>query len=282
MSSKTLNHWSCTALIGVATLLTVGFGAAAMAAETPAEADEAAEIAKKLNNPIADLTSVPLQFNYAKDLGPTKEGEGYVLNIQPVIPIHLNADWNLISRTIVPLIKLEDVPPGNDESGVGDVLQSLFFSPKALVDGWTWGVGPALSLRTATDDLLGAEKWSAGPTAVALKQEHGWTYGMLANHLWSYAGNGDDADVDATFLQPFLVYTTATHTSFALNTESTYNWESNDWSVPINLMVTQVFKIGKQIQSLQVGTSYWADTPEGVGPEGWGARLTYTLVFPQK
>jgi hypothetical protein len=282
MSSKTLINWSGTALIGGATLLTGGFGATTMAGTTSAAADEAAEIAKKLNNPIADLTSVPFQLNYAKDLGPTKEGESYVLNIQPVIPIHLNADWNLISRTILPLIKLEDVPPGNDEDGVGDVLQSFFISPTALADGWDLGVGPALSLRTATDDLLGAEKWSAGPTVVALKQEHGWTYGILANHLWSYAGNGDDPDVDATFLQPFLVYTTATHTSFVLNTESTYNWESNDWSVPINLMVTQVFKIGKQIQSLQVGTSYYADTPEGVGPEGWGARLTYTLVFPQK
>ncbi len=282
MRSETLNHWSGMACIGAATLFTAGFGAAALADTTSAAANETAEIAKQLNNPIAALISVPFQLNYAKDLGPTKEGESYVLNVQPVIPIHLNADWNLISRTIVPVIQLEDVPPGNDESGVGDVLQSLFFSPSALVDGWTWGVGPALSLRTATDDLLGAEKWSAGPTAVALKQEHGWTYGMLANHLWSYAGNGDDADVDATFLQPFLVYTTATHTSFALNTESTYNWESNDWSVPINLAVTQVFKIGKQIQSLQVGASYYADTPEGVGPEGWGARLTYTLVFPQK
>ncbi len=225
---------------------------------------------------------MPFQFNYDKDLGPTEQGERYLLNIQPVIPVHLNADWNVISRTIVPLIKLEDIPPGNDEDGVGDVLQSLFFSPTALVDGWTWGVGPALSLRTATDDLLGAEKWSAGPTAVALKQEHGWTYGALVNHLWSYAGNGQATDVDATYLQPFFGYTTAKYTSYFLNTESTYDWEGNDWSVPINLSVTQVFKIGKQPMSIQLGARYWADTPEDAGPEGWGARLTYTLVFPNK
>ncbi len=185
MSSTKLNNWSGVALLGIAALFACGIGAQAMAEESQAD------IAKKLNNPIADLISVPFQFNYDQDLGPTKEGERTYLNMQPVIPIHLNADWNVISRTIVPLISLQDVPPGNDRSGVGDVLQSLFFSPRALVDGWTWGVGPALSLRTATDDLLGAEKWSAGPTAVALKQENGWTYGMLTNHLWSYAGNGE-------------------------------------------------------------------------------------------
>lgn len=252
------------------------------AVNTAASAQESqAELAKKLNNPIADLVSVPFQLNYDDDLGPTEEGERYILNIQPVIPFHINDDWNVISRTIVPLVKLEDVPPGNDEDGVGDVLQSLFFSPRALVDGWTWGVGPALSLRTTTDELLGAEKWSAGPTAVALKQEHGWTFGMLANHLWSYAGNGDATDVDATYMQPFLGYTTSKYTTFMLNSESTYDWEGNDWSVPVNFMVTQLFKIGKQPMSIQLGARYWADTPEDVGPEGWGARLAYTLVFPK-
>jgi hypothetical protein len=276
MKSTRLNNWSGAALIGATALFSCGFGAATKADESQAD------IAKKLNNPIADLISVPFQFNYDQDIGPTEEGERTFLNVQPVIPIHLNADWNVISRTIVPVISLQDVPPGNDTDGLGDVLQSLFFSPRALVDGWTWGVGPALSLRTATDDLLGAEKWSAGPTAVALKQEHGWTYGMLTNHLWSYAGNGEATDVDATFLQPFLVYTTATFTSFGMNTESTYDWQANDWSVPVNVFVTQVFKIGKQPMSLQLGARYWADTPEDVGPEGWGARLTYTLVFPQK
>lgn len=270
------NYSSRAILLGISTLLSCGLGSHAMATETEAE------IAKKLNNPIAALISVPFQFNYDKDLGPTEDGERYLLNIQPVIPVHINAEWNVISRTILPVIKLEDVPPGNDTDGIGDVTQSFFVSPTALVDGWTWGVGPALSLRTATDDLLGTEKWSAGPTAVALKQEHGWTYGALVNHLWSYAGNGEDTDVDATFLQPFLVYTTATFTSFGANTESTYDWQGNDWSVPVNIFVTQVFKIGKQPMSLQLGARYWANAPENGGPEGWGARLTYTLVFPQK
>jgi hypothetical protein len=262
-------------ILGWAALVACCIGTEAMAA-----ADEA-EVAKQLNNPLAALISVPFQFNYDDDIGPTKKGERTLLNVQPVVPITLNDQWNVIARTIVPVMKLDDVPPGNDTDGLGDVLQSFFLSPKDLYHGWVWGVGPALSLRTTTNELLGAEKWSAGPTAVVLKQEAGWTYGMLANHLWSYAGNGGATDVDATFLQPFLVYTTATHTSFGVNSESTYDWQSNDWSVPVNFFVTQVFKIGGQIQSLQLGARYWADTPQNAGPDGWGARLTYTLVFPK-
>jgi hypothetical protein len=259
--------------------------AVALAALCPATGvmaqESEAEIAKKLNNPIADLVSVPFQLNYDQDIGPGDKGERYLLNIQPVIPISLNEDWNVISRTILPLIDLKDVPPGNDESGLGDTTQSFFFSPKALTsNGWTWGAGPALLVPTATDNVLGTEKWGAGPTAVALKQADGWTYGALANHIWSFAGDGDRTDVDATYLQPFIAFTTAKHTTYALNTESTYDWEANEWSVPINAMVTQLFKVGSQIMSLQAGIRYWADAPN-TGAEGWGGRLTYTMVFPK-
>jgi len=242
-----------------------------------------ADIAKKLNNPVAAMISVPFQFNYDEDLGPTKDGKRTLMNFQPVIPFGLDDTWNLISRTILPVMKLEDVPPGNDERGIGDTTQSFFFSPKAPTEsGWIWGAGPALLLKTASDDLLGTGKWAAGPTAVLLKQEHGWTYGALANHLWSYAGDGSRADVDSTYMQPFVAFTTAKYTTVTLNTESTYDWEANDWSVPLNLMVSQVFKIGKQPMSLAIGTRYWADTPQGQGPEGWGWRLVYTLVIPDK
>jgi hypothetical protein len=243
--------------------------------------DSQAEIAKQLNNPIAALISVPIQFNHDRDIGMADKGERQVVNIQPVIPISLNEDWNVISRTILPVVQQRDIPPGIDESGMGDVLQSLFFSPKApTANGWIWGAGPALLLPTASDELLGAEQWAAGPTAVILKQAHGWTYGALANHLWSYAGDEDRADVNATFLQPFLAYTTATFTTFTLNTESTYDWEAEAWSVPVNLMATQLFKIGNQPMSLQIGARYWAEAPDSAA-EGWGLRLAYTLVFPR-
>jgi len=243
--------------------------------------EKEAELAKKLNNPIAALISVPMQLNYDQNIGAADEGERWVLNIQPVIPFTLTEDWNLISRTIVPLISQDDVVPGTDQGGLGDVVQSFFFSPRAPTEnGWTWGAGPVLLLPTASDDLLGGEKWGLGPTAVALKQESGWTYGGLANHIWSVAGDDDRNDISSTFLQPFLVYTTPKQTSYSLNTESTYDWKSEEWSVPINLGVSQLFKVGNQPMSLQAGVRYWADSPVG-GPEGWGARITYTLVFPK-
>lgn len=261
-----------TYLTGAAVLL---LGQVAVAA------DSASEIAKKLNNPIASLISVPMQFNYDENIGIGDGGERSVLNIQPVIPISLNENWNVISRTILPLIDQNDVPPGTDESGVGDVFQSVFFSPKApTAGGWIWGAGPALLLPTASEDVLGAEKWAAGPTAVVLKQVNGWTYGALTNHVWSFAGEDDRADISTTFLQPFLAYTTATYTTLGANTESSYDWKREEWSVPLNLNATQVFKVGEQPMSLQLGARYWADAPDS-GPEGWGWRMTYTLVFPR-
>jgi hypothetical protein len=126
--------------------------------------------------------------------------------------------------------------------------------------------------------LLGFGKWGAGPTALALKQTGGWTYGILANHLWSYAGEGDRADVNATFVQPFVSFTTKTKTTFTLNAESSYDWNHSQWSVPLNLMVGQLFKVGGQPMQFSIGGRYYAEGPQG-GPE-WGVRAALTLLFP--
>jgi len=241
------------------------------------------ELARKTQNPIADLISLPFQLNMDRDLGSTQEGKKTVLNIQPVVPFSIGPEWNLISRTIIPLVDQKDLLPGGaaDASGLGDVLQSLFFSPKKpTASGWIWGAGPVFLLPTASDSLLGAEKWGIGPTAVALKQHSGWTYGALVNHVWSVAGDDNRNDVSSTFLQPFLAYTTKTYTTFGINTESTYDWKAEEWSVPVNFQVSQLLKIGGQPLSLQAGARYWADSPPG-GPEGWGLRLSISFLFPK-
>jgi hypothetical protein len=240
---------------------------------------EDADLAKQLSNPLAALISVPFQGNLDYGLGPG-DGSKFTLNIQPVIPITLNEDWNLISRTILPVVDQEGIALGgaNDETGLGDVVQSFFFSPKDP-EPFIWGVGPVLLLPTATDSVLGGEKWGAGPTAVILKQDGGWTYGALANHIWDFAGDDDRAAVNATYLQPFLSYTTPQATTVTLNVEGTYDWQREQWSLPLNLAVAQLLKIGGQPVSIFAGGRYYLEAPDG-GPE-WGMRLGVTFLFPK-
>jgi hypothetical protein len=244
------------------------------------EKAQAAALAKATLNPIASLISLPLQNNFDWGGGPNDDAFQYRLNVQPVIPISLNEDWNVISRTILPFVHQENVIGTSTQSGLADTVQSLFFSPvKPTKSGWIWGAGPVFQLPTATDDLLGEQKWGAGPTAVVLKQEGHWTCGLLFNHIWSFAGEDGRSDVNRTFLQPFVSYTTKTFTSFGLNTESTYDWEGDQWNVPINAFVQQLLKMGKQPVALQFGGRYYAEGPSG-GPE-WGLRFQISFLFPK-
>jgi hypothetical protein len=192
----------------------------------------------------------------------------------------MNDQWMLVTRTIIPFLDQNDIPTqGRGESGMGDTVASQFLSPKdPTASGWIWGAGPVELLPTATDDALGGEQWGLGPTAVALKQVGPWNYGALANHIWSVAGDDDRQDVNATFLQPFLSYITKTKTTIGLVSESTYDWESDQWTVPVIPQVQQLFKIGPQIMQLAIGAIYYAESPEG-GPEGWGARAQLTFLF---
>jgi hypothetical protein len=262
--------------------LTAGGRAESQGSPAVSEREREIELAKKLANPIASLISLPLQYNYDRNIGPDDEGSRSVLNVQPVIPIPLGEDWSLITRTIVPLIDQQAIPAkGHSRAGFGDVLASQFFSPQTpAAGGWIWGVGPVELLPTATDETLGGEKWGLGPTAVVLKQAGPWTFGALVNHVWSVGGDGDRDDVNATFMEPFVSFITATKTTIGLNTESTYDWEAEEWSVPLNAAVSQMVKIGPQIFQISVGPRYWARSP-GNGPEGWGLRAQVTLLFPQ-
>jgi hypothetical protein len=237
------------------------------------------DLAQQLANPVSSLISVPFQSNWDFGIGP-EDASRYTLNIQPVVPLSLDEDWNLIVRTIVPLIDAESSAAGvPDASGLGDIVQSFFFSPVDPVNGWIVGAGPAFLYPSASDALLGSEQWGVGPTAVALKQDGPWTWGALVNHLSSFAGDEARADVNATFLQPFVSYITPSKTTYTLNSESTYDWERDQWLVPLNAVVSQLVAIGDQPVQLSLGARYYAEGPDG-GPE-WGLRAAVTLLFPR-
>ncbi|MCA3178573.1 MAG: transporter [Burkholderiaceae bacterium] len=253
---------------------------APLAAAQPQPAGDA-ELLKKLANPIAALISLPFQYTHDREIGPARSGSRDTLNIQPVVPFELNADWNLISRTIVPVLGQRDVFPGaGSQTGVGDVLQSVFLSPKKPTEGgWIWGAGPVFLLPTATNDLLGANRWAVGPTGVALRQQGPLTYGLLANHLVS-VGGGQGADINSTYLQPFASWATPTLWTFQANLEATRDWERRTWSIPLNVSASRLLDVGGQKVSLGAGVGYWLESPEG-GPHGWRVRLVATLLFPR-
>jgi hypothetical protein len=265
-----MKRYLTTAMLGC-------FACQAVATQEGADADA---LAKALSNPVSALISAPFQLNYDEGYA-AGEGERWTLNIQPVVPIGISDDWNLISRTITPLIAQDGVIGDGSQSGLGDIVQSVFFSPKEPTgSGWIWGAGPVFMLPTATDDVLGAEQWGIGPTAVTLKQtDSGWTYGALVNHIVSVAGDDARADVNATFLQPFVAKSLGNGRTANVNFESTYDWEASQWTIPLNVSYSKVAKLGMQRLSWQVGARAYLDAPDG-GPD-WGLRFVVTLLFPK-
>lgn len=243
--------------------------------------ESADELAKKLSNPVASLVSVPFQFNGDFGYG-TEDGTRVNLNIQPVIPTSISENWNLITRVIIPVTSQNDISgDSGHQFGLGDTTPSFFFSPKKPTEGGLiWGVGPVLLLPTATDDLLGTGKYGLGPTIVLLKQTpSGWTYGLLANHIWSVGGQSSRPDVNSTYLQPFVSKALGKGRTLTFNFESTYDWENEKWSVPFNAQYSKVTKWGDQLVSISGGVRAWLETP-GKGPD-WGVRVVITLLYPK-
>jgi hypothetical protein len=249
-----------------------------------------ADLARDLQNPVADVITVPVESR--ADFGPGSSSR-YTLNVQPVLPIELTRDWLVVSRTILPFVyapkpaggepSFDDVGEsavgkGANVGGLGDITQSFFLAPKEPAGGWIWGAGPVLRLPTASRNVFGQGRWGAGPTAVVLRQDGPWTCGMLANHIWSFAGWGPE-NVNTSYLQPFLAYTTDSQTTFGAGSESAYDWGHSQWVVPLDISVSQLFEVGKLPLSVGLGGRLYVERPSG-GPD-WGLTLTITFVFPK-
>ena len=249
------------------------------AAEEVQEASDQDALAKQLQNPIASLISVPFQGNYDFGIG-SADGSRFLLNIQPVIPMSISEDWNLIARVILPVISQNDVfGNSGNQFGLGDALVSGFFSPKKpTAGGLIWGVGPVILIPTATDNLLGTGKFGLGPTVVGLKQVGQLTIGALINHVWSVAGSSNRSDVNNTFVQPFIAKNFKGGYAIAVNTELLQNWESEATIGTLHIVGSKVINLGSQMAQIFAGPRI----PYGNGNTAeWGIRGGLTLLFPK-
>jgi hypothetical protein len=241
----------------------------------------------KSQNPVSAMYSLPFKFMF--DYG-APDGEASILNIQPVIPV-TKGDWNLVNRAIIPLIHLTgpvagtpEIPnpvKGDGATGLGDINYSLYFSP-VKYKKWIWGIGPSISLPTATDEQLGSGKWSAGPTAVVLTQPKWGTMGLIARHLWSFAGKSDRNNVNQSLFEPFLNYNLPNRWYVLTDMIITANWDapsSQRWTVPLGGGVGKLFNIGKQTINVRTEAYYNVEKPDG-GPE-WQWGFTVQFLFPR-
>ena len=261
-----------------------------LAASAVAQSDGDGDLQAAAQNPVADLISLPFQNNTYFGIGPNDETVN-VLNIQPVVPFKLSDDWNLVTRTIVPLIYVPgtveglDVLPsggGNDTRfGLGDINMTAFFVP-AKPSKLIWGIGPTLTAPTASDDVLGSEKWSAGVSGVLLAQPAPWTVGVLARQIWSFAGDDNRADVRQFLVQPFVNYNLADGWYLTTSPVVTANWEApsrNRWTVPVGGGVGRLMRIGQRPVNISAQSYYNVEHPD-FGPD-WSLRLQIQLLFPK-
>ena len=241
----------------------------------------AAELAKKSQNPIADMMSFPIQYNVYSG-GALGNSTMTVVNLQPVIPFRLNRDWNLITRAIVPLMSIPT--SAGTISGAGDSSISFFFSPKSTGDT-TWGIGPILQLPTSNAAALGTQTFGVGPTAVYVKTQRQWVYGGLVNYVASVGSSANDLRTSMLFIQPFINYNLPQRRGMALSFSPGISCDfsrnpGDQWTVPLGLAVSQVLKIGDQPVSLNLG-AYYNVVRTAASPE-WNFRFQFTFLFPKK
>jgi len=261
------------------------------AGSRPTTESSATDLAKQTQNPVADLISVPFQHNFNFNTGPNDKTV-WVMNVQPVIPITLTKDWNLITRWITPIINQPELAPGIDHAfGLGDINPSFFLSPAGSKE-FIWGIGPTFTFPTASAREIGAGKWSLGPTAVALTMQGPWVAGALINNQWSVAGWGDK-NVNAMLLQPFVNYNFGKGWYLVSAPILTADWEADSgdkWTVPVGLGAGRLIRLRQllgdgigDLGKLPINTSlqgYWNAVTPDFGPD-WQLRFQVQFLFPR-
>jgi len=262
----------------------IGIAIAAGASSLPAHAEMSAEeLAKLAQNPVGNLISVPFQYNANLNYGPDK-GTQSILNIQPVVPISVSRDWNVITRTILPVVWQPSLGPGDSSvSGLGDLQFTAFLSP-AVPGEWIWGVGPVVQAPTHSNGKLGNDNWGLGPSFVVLHLEKGspWVYGVLVNNIWSLGSSSDAPSYNNGLIQPFVNYNFEGGTYLTSAPILTVDWKaqgSQQWTVPVGGGVGHIFHFGKLPVNAQVSAYYNVARPDFGA--NWQIRAQVQLMFPK-
>jgi len=272
MRTRPESRWLVAAALGA------GLASAPANAELSAE-----ELAKLAQNPVGNLISVPFQNNTNLNFGPEK-GTQNVLNIQPVIPISVNSEWNIITRTILPVISMPALYPGDDRTnGIGDIVFTAFLSP-ANPGHWIWGAGPVVQLPTNSNSELGNKNWGLGPSFVVLHLEKGspWVYGVLANNLWSLTSNRQGGAYSNGLIQPFVNYNFEGGLYITSAPIATVAWQADSgqkWTVPLGGGVGKIFHFGKLPVNTQISAYYNVVKPDFGA--NWQIRAQVQFMFPK-
>jgi hypothetical protein len=256
---------------------------AALCIGASAQAEMSAEeLAKLAQNPVGNMISLPFQNNTNFNVGPYS-GTQNILNIQPVVPVSLNSEWNVITRTIIPVISMPKLgPDGDRENGLGDIQFTAFLSP-AEPGEWIWGAGLVTQLPTHTNDL-GNKNWGLGPTAVVLHIEKGspWVYGVLANNIWSLSSSKDGGSYNNGLIQPFLNYNFPSGMYLTSAPIATVDWQapsSQKWTVPLGGGIGKIFHLGKLPVNTQLSAYYNVVHPDDAA--NWQVRVQAQFMFPK-
>jgi hypothetical protein len=276
--------------IAVGLVILVGPTALAQPPEQPEhakETDEAqfARLAQELNNPISQVINVPFESNLQNGGGPMDNGFRYSLIAEPVVPVTITrSGWQLITRAVIPFVTQNDMFGNTSQTGLSDSTLAVYLSKPLNSFHWApawdwfrWGIGPILGVPTATEKSIGTGQWSIGPTGMVAYQRAPWTGGALASQLWSFAGDSMRPDVNVTLMQPFVGYTFGAGTSLRLSSETRYDWEAKQWTVPVIGVIAQMLKIEGVPVEISTGPIYTFKAPN-IEPTGLGWRVTFTAV----
>ena len=248
---------------------------------TPKPAVDSVDIAKKLANPIADMISVPLQYQFSRGVGLNQGGSEQTLLFQPVAPFNLGGGDTFIVRPIVAGVRETSVQsaPGQSYSGYGiaSVTLESFYAPNTN-SSWIWGIGPYAQSPSGNSGKFGSQQTGAGVTAIVLNRDGPWTYGLLGYQSWSVGGNPAFGTQNNLYGQPFVAYTNKDAWTYTANMEAQYNYDSRRTNNPLYAGVSKLFVIDGVPFSFGAGPMYYVSNTPG-GPSGWGARATATVVI---